>query len=189
MIADVDRILDALVELGIDEGFPRERQKLANGLLADGATTEQIAIVAAWAARQKPKSLPGLIKVTLADRERRAEVLADVALVASRRAGEAEAEAKPFQFGQGDWSATSSPDQWDECDRARRVAARVDGDRREIGSVAVEFRLSIDETERLLALGRELRPRLAGPALRAEESHEERTKRFVDAMRNSRRSL
>lgn len=184
MVADVDRLVDALVDAGVHEGFPRERLALASQLMVRGITGEQIALLAAWARGQKTRNGAGLIATTLADEARCREVLDDVALVAARRKAAAGDPERPFQFGQGDWQASRDPDQWDECDRARRVAARVDGDRREIGSVAVEFHISVDEAERLLAVGRELRPRLsATPIAGIDEPHEDRVKRFLDDMR------
>lgn len=182
MLAEVDRILEALVDLGVDEGFPRERQKLANALFAARVSTDQIAAIGDWAARQRPRSLPGLVKATLGDETRRREVLDDLALMASRR-GAAAAAGAPFQPGEAEWKHPAAPDQWDECDRARRIAARVDGDRREIGSVALEFHVSVGDAERLLAMGREMRPRLSAPAQSVEgDLHEARLQRFIGDM-------
>lgn len=144
----IDDLSDELASYGVHEGYPTQRQDLAKELHTRGVGPADIEVLADFVMRKNPRTSPdrraAKLAAILADSEDCARKLADVAYVRDKVATR-------------DVFVPEADEEFDEADRAIRVAARVDSDRRRLDDVAAEFGLDPGMAAHLLNIGRELR--------------------------------
>lgn len=199
----VVRLEAALARCRLFVGYADQRGALALQLATEAVSASQVEQLAEWAKGEfsAAKRKGGLVNV-LKDRDRRDQVLRDIAYV------ESVARPKKQEPGLGDRIDPSGPEQWDDMDRAARVVARVEVDlssrgkvvgndfvylteEERIAIVAEEFGFEIGMAKYLLTLGRKHRPRHepdpSKPELPTKADHRAKVTEFRDAMAESKR--
>ena len=172
----------ALIEADLFDGYPEARAKMAASLVMQGLNAAHVTQLATWGKKTFTRTAyaKSLAK-TLSDPKRTNQVLADLKRVASIR----KPQAAP---GESERQSPVEPAEWDERDKARRMAALVDSDRKSMSDAARVLGISLSEAPPLLEQGRAMRSEVSRDTTpdKPEESHKDRVDRFrrVHALAN-----
>lgn len=144
-----------LVAFGVDLGFPEQREAKAQALEDASLDLADVAdLFAHFEASRDAETAPRISAAMAVEPQRLRQAIVDLrAYQKAKEARRAGSVRSPYP-GQGLWKSKT---EWDELDRCRAAACRVDTDRHEPAAVAHDLGVSVDELSGMLTKGRVLR--------------------------------
>ena len=143
---------------GVDLGFPEQREAKAQALEDASLDLADVAdLFAHFEASRDAETAPRISAAMAVEPQRLRQAIVDLrAYQKAKEARRTSGGRSPYP-GQGLWTKAAPGSQWDDLDRCRAAACRVDTDRHEPAAVAEDLGVSVDELSGMLTKGRVLR--------------------------------